>query len=119
MPSKTCDRKSSAMTSRHSCGPVARVGVLGRGLRWWARLDRFPVAQGPPGRVLREQEAQGGGARARKAEPDEGGDDLLFVDLGVKGVPLLDVEPVDQVADDLVAHRGDAQLVERSLGCLL
>ena len=65
---------------------------------------------------LLEQEAQGGGARARKAEPEEGGDDLLFVDLGVKGVPLLDVEPVDQVADDLVAHRGDAQLVERSLG---
>ena len=28
MPSKISDRKSRAMSSRHSCGPVAEVGII-------------------------------------------------------------------------------------------
>ena len=94
------------------CGDP-RVGVLGRRLRRRARRTGLPGAQRPPGRVAGQQEAQGGGARAGKSEPEQWSHDLLLVDLGVSGVPLLDFEPVDQKAHDLVDHDALAQFVER------
>ena len=142
MPSKMSDRNSNAIGIRHSWGPSAAVGSipakpvnisLVKSMPAWATamrgsvcsvavsggghgVGRLPHAQRPAGRVLGQQEAQRGGPGAGKAEPEQRGHDLLVVDLGVPGVPLLDLEPVDQVADDLVGHGADAHLVERRLG---
>ena len=92
-------------------GSVCSVAVSGGG----HGSAGLPGAQRPPSRVLGQQEAQGGGPGAGQAEPEQRGHDLLVVDLGVLGVPLLDLEAVDQVADDLVAHGAHAHLVERRL----
>ena len=65
---------------------------------------------------MREQVAQRGRAGARKPQTEQRRHDLLIVDLGKPAEPLLDFQPVHQVADDLVGHRADADLVERRLG---
>ncbi len=48
--------------------------------------------------------------------PKSGGDDLLLLDLRRTVEPLLDFQPVHQVADDLIGHGGYTDLVERRLG---
>ena len=96
-------------------GGNARVRVLGGGLGRRARFPGLPRAQGAPGGVAGQKEAQGGGARAREPEAEEGRHDLLLVDLGVPGEPLLHFEPVHQEAHDLVGHDALTQLVERRL----
>ena len=93
-------------------GSVCSVSLSGGGQGSLASQTR----QGPARRVPRQQEAQRGGAGAGKAEAEQRVHDALFVDFGIRAVALLDPEPIDQVADDLVRHRCDPQLAQRRLG---
>ena len=59
-------------------GSVYSVAVSGGG-----HGAPLPRPQGPPGGVAGQEIAQGGGARAGKAEPEQRSHDLLLVDLGM------------------------------------
>ena len=139
IPSKSCDLKSRAINRMHSCGPVAEVGnmptnpgniSLVMSIPTWVSAMRGSVCSVavsggghgfPASHVRRERRAvsqarrklKRRGARAREAEPEQGGHDLLVVDLGMPGVPLLDLEPAGQEPHDLVDHDALTQLVER------
>ena len=130
MPSNISERKSNAIGTRHSWGPSAAVGSipakpgnisLVKSMPAWATAIRGSVCSvavsggghGWPASHTRSERRAGSWASRKlsavdpvrgRPEPEQRRDDLLLVDLGVRGVPLLDLEPVDQVADDLVGH---------------
>ena len=88
------------MTAR---APVdARVGAVhGRGGR--AGLHCFPGPERAGVRVLGEEKGQGGRPGTGNGDPDQRRGNLLVFDLGVAPVPVLDVQPLRQQADDLFA----------------
>ena len=141
MPSNICDLKSSAMRRMHSCGPVAAVGSIPTKPGNISFVMSMPTCVSAIRASVCSVAVSGGGhglaashvrndlravslARrklkavepcARESEPEQRGDDLLLAYLGVQGVPLLHLEPIDEQADDLVDHDTLAQLVERGL----
>ena len=85
--------------------------VVGDGcVRGRTRLRRLPPAQVPRFRVQREQLSQDGAARARQPDDEDDVVELFVVDLGRLGVPRLDLQPRDEVGDDVPVERRPSEL---------
>ena len=77
----------------------ARVGPFD-GRRWGTGLGRLPLSEIADVRVLGQQERQDRRAGARQAEADQGRHDGDVLGLGMPSVPLLDLQPIDEMFDE-------------------
>ena len=94
----------------------ARVGVVRRRLGWRDRAVDLPAQRHAIRRVLAEEIVQDRRAGATHADHHDDRPDVGARDVGVLVVPVHDLEPVREVADQVVGCDRDAELAEPCLG---